>query len=104
MHRLLFLDPARRATQQKSLAAVRPATNLHFHIFANLAPISLIGHLFGKAAYLRPWCADHITALCGVEPGNVLSAHHAAVHHPYPVHLTKALLHTLYDLFYGANI
>ena len=65
MHRLLFLAATGRTTQKEGFVGMRSTTDFDFDVFADLASISFLGNLFGKAAYLAAGYADHIAASRG---------------------------------------
>src|ERR1700693_4693482 len=74
------------------------------HILANLAPALLLGKLLRPTPQLRARRADHVAASRVIEPGDVVRAHHAPVHHPHAVGFAKALLHSAHDLLHRGHI
>src|SRR5208282_809052 len=57
-----------------------------------------------KSSSARSCSRDQIAPLAAPQPGDVLSARHAAVHHPYAARLTIAALHRGDDLLHSRHV
>ena len=88
----------------RNVSALRAATDLDFDIFANAPPVVGVGELARPALQFRARRADHVAASRFVEPGDVLRAHHAAIHHPHAIRFAEAPLHAGDDLLDRGHI
>ena len=98
VHAALLLPPLARAAQQERLRAVRTSAELGFHPVAHRLPVALLRQLSAPLAHLAARRPDQIAPPALLEPGEVVLAHHPAVHHPHPLRQPEARLHRLHDL------
>lgn len=104
VHRLFLLLSLGRTHQKECLAPVRAGADLGFDPVAHLPPVPPIGKRAGERLQLALARADHIEPLAGPQPGDVLGARHATVHHPHAARLTIAALHRGDDLLHSRHV
>ena len=104
MHCLFLVLPLGRTHEQEGLAAVGAGTELGFDPVAHLQPIPPIGKMRGEPLQLALAGPNQIMSLAALQPGDVLGAGHAAVHHPHATRLAVAALYRGDDLLHGCDV
>lgn len=104
MNRLfLLLAPCGTAEKECFFAAIRGRAELDLHVGPGRLPV-LLQQLALKFLEHGLGRADQVPCSSCAHEVEILFAHHAAIHHPYPLGFAVLLLHHLDHFFHGGHI